>query len=245
MTTSFEKPLSGIEVRSLNRVGLTPQNLPRSLDDFIRWFLWDKAEVEVSPVSSKNMVGGSVAALGSGIGAVLVKEGGASVGTSFTTQNIKQQTGVQEWIHWKKYALDHPDFEQYREEWTVKAGQQYEEMVRYIRSDKGKECCDYEHWRPLARVSIVVVSSFLSLAGWAIAYGVNKWLISNKGVTLPELVIQKVLMKRSFASIRPHVKVIDGLLELEYGVSDDSKDTEESANKSIADAQRRRILGGS
>jgi hypothetical protein len=244
MNTTLEKPLSALELRALNRVGLFPQNLPTSLDDFIRLFLWDKAEVDVSPVSSNTMVGGSVAALGAGIGAVLVKEGGASVGTSFTTQNIKHQTSVQEWIHWKKYALDSPDFEQYREELAGRTNKNYETIVQYIRSDKGKECIGYEGWRGPIKFLLGMVGVY-TVFGWLVFLGINKLLISSKGVSLPEWVIQKVARKRSFASIKPRVKVIDGLLELEYGVSDDSKDTEESANKSIADAQRRRILGGS
>lgn len=227
MNTTLEKPLSTFEVRVLNRVGLFPQNLPSSLDDFIRRFLWDKAEVDVSPVSSKTMIGGSAAALGAGIGAVLVKEGGVSVGTSFTTQNIKQQTGVQEWIHWKKYALDSPDFEQYRIEETEKSQKNYEIIADYIRSDKGKVCCRYEQWRHAARFILVFVCppcfAALIYAGWIVApvvLGVLLTLTLNsilkKRVTLPEWLIQKMLGLQSFASIKPQIQVIDGLLELEY-----------------------------
>jgi hypothetical protein len=215
MDTVVEKPISAAEVRALNRVGLYPQSLPKSLDDIIRHFLWDKAEVDVSPVSSKTMVGGSVAALGSGIGAVLVKEGGASVGTSFTTQNIKQQTGVQEWIHWKKYALDNPDFEQYREEMTIKTEKNYKTIVKYLRSDKGEECVGYEGWRGPVKFLLGMVGVYTGF-GWLVFLGINQWLISSKGVSLPEWVIQKVAKKRSFASIKPRIQVNDGLLELDY-----------------------------
>ena len=216
MRTDLETPLTAFEVRALNRVGLTPQNLPRSLDDFIRMFLWEKAEVDVRPVSSSSLIGGSSAAFASGFTSALVKEGGASLGTSLTTGNIKKQTAVQEWIHWKKYALDSPDFERYREESAEKPVKNYETMVRYIRSDKGKECLSYERWRPITRVFIVVVSAFGSLLGWIAALIANSILINKKGVSLPEWVIQKILGKRPFTSIKPLIQVNDGLLELEY-----------------------------
>ena len=216
MNTTFETPLKSHEVKSLNRVGLFPQNLPRNLDDCIRGFLWEKAEVDASPASSSTMIGGGLASLGAGLGAVLVREGGASVGTSFTTDNIKKQTSVQEWIHWKKYALDRPDFEQYREKLMENREKNYQAMVSYIRSDKGKECISYERWRPITRVFIVVVSSFGSFIGWIAALIANSILINKRGVSLPEWVIQTILRKRSFTSIRPRIQVNDGLLELEY-----------------------------
>jgi len=217
MNTTFETPLKSHEVKSLNRVGLFPQNLPSNLDDCIRVFLWEKAEVDASPASSSTMIGGGLAAFGAGLGSALFREGGASLGTSFTTSNIKKQTSVQEWIHWKKYALDRPDFEQYREKLMENREKNYQAMVSYIRSDKGKECCDYEHWRNLARLVIVVISSFGSVFGWLLAWGISKLFESSYGITLPEWVIQKVLRKRSFASIRPRVGVNEqGLLELEY-----------------------------
>ena len=235
MNTTLEKTLSALEVRALNKVGLTPQTLSRSLDDTIRRFLWEKAEVDVKPASSSNMVGGTLSAGLSGVGAVLVKEGGVSVGTSFTTGNIKKQTAVQEWIHWKKYALDRPEFEQYREELTRKTEKNYEAMVRYIRSDKGKECVSYQQWRPIARIFTVVLTPFavfvililltpvvfvgierIFLIGCIAPFIANFFLIKKMGVTLPEWFIQKVLRKRSFASIKPRVQVNDGLLELEY-----------------------------
>jgi hypothetical protein len=217
MITSITKPLNSLEVRALNRIGLTPQNLPSSLDDYIRLYLWEKAEVDARPASSSGMVGGGTAAFAAGFASGIVREGGASVGNAFTTGNIKHQTGVQEWIHWKKYALEQADFEQYKKEQTEKYGEMYETMVEYIRSDKGKECCDYEHWRPPARVAIVVISGFGSIFGWLAAWGISKALESNKGVTLPEWVIQKVLRKRSFASIRPRGGINEqGILELEY-----------------------------
>lgn len=212
-----EPPLTNIEVRSLNRVGLNPQNLPKGMDDYIRLYLLENAEVNVSPASSSEMVGSGTAAFAAGLTSGLIREGGASVGTALTTGNIKLQTGVQEWIHWKKYALEQPDFEQYKKEGAEKYGGTLEIMVKYIRSDKGKECCDYERWRPLARFAIVVVSSFGSVFGWVAALGINKVLESTKGVTLPEWVIQKVLSKRSFSSIRPRGRVnAEDVLELEY-----------------------------
>lgn len=217
MVITSDTPLTPIEIRALNRVGLTPQNLPSSLDDYIRLYLWEKAEVDVSPASSSGMVGGGTAAFAAGFASGLVREGGASVGTSMITSNIKHQTGVQEWIHWKKYALEQGDFEQYKKEEMEKYGKMYDVVVRYIRSDKGKECCEYERWRHLARFVIVVISSFGSVFGWLAAWGISKALESNKGVTLPEWVIQKVLGKRSFASIRPRGGVNEqGVLELEY-----------------------------
>lgn len=215
MNTALDKPLSAVEIRALSRVGLTPLNLPTSLDDYIRCFLLDRAEVDVTPVGSSTMVGGGVAALGAGIGAVLAKEGAASVGTSFVAGNIKKQTSVQEWIHWKKHALDSPDFEQYREEATEKTGTNYETIVRYIRSDKGKECIGYEGWRGPVKFLLGFVGIYTGF-GWLVFLGINKLLVSSKGVSLPEWVIQKIAKKRSFASIKPRIQINDGLLELEY-----------------------------
>jgi hypothetical protein len=214
---ALKQPLRELEIRALNRVGLNPQNLPKGMDDYIRLYLLEKAEVDVTPVSSSGMVGGGTAAFAAGFTSGLVREGGASVGTALTTGNIKHQTSVQEWIHWKKYALEQTDFEQYRKEGMEKYEKMHEVMVKYIRSDKGKECCDYEHWRPLARVAIVVIGGFGSIFGWIAALVVNSFLLANKGVSFPEWVIQKVFGKRSFASIRPLGGVnAEGVLELEY-----------------------------
>jgi|GEM_PF-6595327 len=136
-------------------------------------------------------------------------------------------------MHWKKYALDSPDFEQYREELKGKTEKNYEAIVRYIRSDKGKECISFEQWRPVARILIVVTSLmgvvFCLIApmiaripelffniGWIAPLVANYILMKKQGVTLPEWVIQKGRGKRSFTSIKPRIQINDGLLELEY-----------------------------
>jgi hypothetical protein len=211
------EPLVEIEVEALNRVGLNPQNLPSSLDDYIRLYLREKAEVDVSPASSSDLVGSGETAFATGIASSFLKQGAAGVGTAVTAGNIKKQTSVQEWIHWKKYALDRPDFEKYREECENRYGKTLDAMIEYIRSDKGKICCRYERWRRVARVFIVVVSTFGSCFGWIAALVINDSLIRIKGVTLPEWVIQKTFGIQSFASIRPKISVnANGDIELEY-----------------------------
>jgi len=210
------EPLVEIEIEALNRVGLNPQNLPSSLDDYIRLYLRDKAEVDVSPASSSDLVGSGTAAFAAGFASGIVKGGATGVGTALTTGNIKKQTGVQEWIHWKKYALDRPDFEEYRKKESERYERMLDTMTTYIRSRKGEVCCKYEAFRPGMRA----VFGLATYCTFGIAYLVVVAIKNHEGnseITLIEWLIQKVFKLQPFSSVRPRGEVNEyGELVLEY-----------------------------
>jgi hypothetical protein len=209
-----KKPLNETEIRALNRVGLYPQNLQKTLDDYIQMYLLEKAEVDVSPTSSKDLMGGTSAAFGAGFASGIARDGAAGVGTAFTTGNIKKQTGVQEWIHWKKYALDSPDFEEYKAKEIEKNNKMLEVMSKYIRSRKGEICCKYEESRAGMR-TLIGIATYCT---FGIAYIVVMILKGgNDGVTVVEWLIQKLNKLQPFSSVRPRGRINEhGDLELEY-----------------------------
>lgn len=214
------RPLTTLEKKALNRVGLNPENLPQRLDDYICLYLKEKAEVLVRPSSSTELLGSTAVVFTAGIASGLSgggTHGVAGPAAALTAGNIKKQTSVQEWMHWKQYALDKPDFQEYKSEWTVKYENMLQAMKKYIRSEKGKICCDYER----LRIPTGLVIGFISVCGNVITLSAaliaQIVLTKTKGVSLVEWTIQKVLKKPSFASIRPRGGVNEnGELVLEY-----------------------------
>lgn len=211
---ALKRPLGEIEIRALNRVGLNPQSLQKGLDDYIRLYLLEKAEVDVAPVSSSEMTGSGTAAFAAGFTSALIQEGGASAGTALTTGNIKHQTSIQEWIHWKKYALEQPDFEEYKAKESEKDKKMLEVMVKYIRSRKGVACCKYEESRALMG-AVIGIATYCTLG---LAYLVVLWAKrGSKEVTVVEWLIQKAEGLQAFSSVRPRGRINElGELELEY-----------------------------
>ena len=102
--------LKEIEYIRKNRSDLRPKPVPK-LDEVIVEFL-KKFEVYVTPTTSTsknirdNIIGGAVTGM-AGIDAG---------GDVFIASGQEKQTKVQEWIQWKQWALNHKDFEAYKEE---------------------------------------------------------------------------------------------------------------------------------
>jgi hypothetical protein len=210
----LKRPLSEVEIRALNRVGLNPQSLQRTLDDYIRMYLLEKIEVDVSPASSKDLVGSTSAAFSAGFASAVVRDGAIGVGTALTTGNIKKQTGVQEWIHWKKYALESTDFEKYKSKEIEKNNRILEEMTKYIRSRKGEICCKYEESRTGMKVRIGI-ATYLTLGIAYIVVLIAK--AGNDDVTVVEWLIQKFHKLTPFSNVRPRGSINEhGELDLEY-----------------------------
>ncbi len=143
MTESNQGPLDGKELQALNTVGLHPEHIPQQLDEFILIFLREFAEVEVTPTDSSQLTGKYEAILGSGIASSFLSQGSTITGTSYVTGNIKQQTQVQEWIHWKKFALEHSKFSEWKASEEERYQRMYQTMASFIRSEKGKKILDW------------------------------------------------------------------------------------------------------
>jgi hypothetical protein len=141
---------------------------------------------------------------------VLLFSQGASISRgSLIARNIKTQTKVQEWIHWKKYALDSADFGDYKISKVAELPRLRQQALDYIKSDKGRECVLYEKKRPLARLGISIAAGSLSCVGAIIVWLVNENLMKSRGITITELWIQRFYRLRPFTEIRPHL-VSDG-----------------------------------
>ena len=102
--------LKEIEYIRKNRSDLRPKPVPK-LDEVIVEFL-KKFEVYVTPTTStsKNTGGNALA------GAITGMAGADVGGDAFLISGQDKQTKVQEWIQWKQWALNHKDFEAYKEE---------------------------------------------------------------------------------------------------------------------------------
>ena len=86
-----------------------------SLDSIIVEFL-KKYEVFVKPFTSQTKKTGEAAVAGAITGLA-----GADVGAdAFQISGQNKQTQVQEWTQWRQWALDHKDFEAFKEEQLFK-----------------------------------------------------------------------------------------------------------------------------
>ena len=108
-----------------------------SLDEIIVEFL-KIYEVYVKPVSSQTRRIGQDAISGAITGAL-----GADVGgDAFQISGQNKQTQVQEWTQWKQWALDHKDFEAFRNEMNSKIDEENKKITDYLESAEFKELAD-------------------------------------------------------------------------------------------------------
>ena len=108
-----------------------------SLDEIIIEFL-KIYEVYVKPVSSQTRNVGQAAVAGAITGAL-----GADVGgDAFQISGQNKQTQVQEWTQWKQWALDHKDFEAFKNEMNTKIDEENKQITEYLESAEFKELAD-------------------------------------------------------------------------------------------------------
>ena len=108
-----------------------------SLDSIIVEFL-KKYEVFVKPVTSQTKKTGEAAVAGAITGLA-----GADVGAdAFQISGQNKQTQVQEWTQWKQWALDHKDFEAFKEEQLVKIEEENKKIEAYLESPEFKQEVD-------------------------------------------------------------------------------------------------------
>ena len=108
-----------------------------SLDQIIIEFL-KKYEVFVKPVTSQTKKLGESAVAGAIAGAV----GPDVAGDAFIVSGQNKQTQVQEWTQWKQWALDHKDFEAFRNEMNSKIDEENKKITEYLGSAEFKELAD-------------------------------------------------------------------------------------------------------
>ena len=108
-----------------------------SLDQIIIEFL-KKYEVFVKPVTSQTKKLGESAVAGAIAGAV----GPDVAGDAFIVSGQNKQTQVQEWTQWKQWALDHKDFEAFRNEMNSKIDEENKKITDYLESAEFKEVAD-------------------------------------------------------------------------------------------------------
>jgi len=205
-TSSLDNNLKEIEIQSLKRVGLWTPDF--DFDQIVSIYLAETASVYVQPASSSSMIGAEselvIGVLGAALGGW---QGSISANTYGIKDSIKKQTQVQEWIHWKKHAIDSPDFQAFREGKIAALNKMRQTGYSYIKSDKGRICIKYERNRHLARFLMVLAFSLLNIFGVIVAALVNAYTIRSLGVSLPEWIIQKIYRIQSFASIKPRLSV--------------------------------------
>ena len=108
-----------------------------SLDTIIVEFL-KKYEVYVKPVTTQTRNVGQDAVAGAITGAF-----GADVGgDAFQISGQAKQTKVQEWTQWKQWALDHKDFEAFKNEMNAKLEDENKKINEYLESDQFKKEAD-------------------------------------------------------------------------------------------------------
>ena len=108
-----------------------------SLDQIIIEFL-KKYEVFVKPVTSQTKKLGESAVAGAIAGAV----GPDVAGDAFIVSGQNKQTQVQEWTQWKQWALDHKDFEAFKNEMNSKIDEENKKITDYLESGEFKELAD-------------------------------------------------------------------------------------------------------
>ena len=97
-----------------------------------------KYEVYVKPVTTQTRNVGQDAVAGAITGAF-----GADVGgDAFQISGQNKQTQVQEWTQWKQWALDHKDFEAFRNEMNSKIDEENKKITDYLESAEFKELAD-------------------------------------------------------------------------------------------------------
>ena len=108
-----------------------------SLDSIIVEFL-EKYDVFVKPVTSQTKKLGESAMAGAITGLA-----GADVGAdAFQISGQNKQTQVQEWTQWKQWALDHKDFEAFKEEKLAKIEEENKKIEAYLESSEFKQEVD-------------------------------------------------------------------------------------------------------
>ena len=108
-----------------------------SLDQIIIEFL-KKYEVYVKPVTTQTKNVGQDAIAGAITGAF-----GADVGgDAFQISGQNKQTQVQEWTQWKQWALDHKDFEAFKNEMNTKIDEENKQITEYLNSSEFKKVAD-------------------------------------------------------------------------------------------------------
>ena len=129
---------SDLEIIKSNMYNLkTEPRKKYSLDEIIIEFL-KIYEVYVKPVSSQTRRIGQDAISGAITGAL-----GADVGgDAFQISGQNKQTQVQEWTQWKQWALDHKDFEAFRNEMNSKIDEENKKITDYLESAEFKELAD-------------------------------------------------------------------------------------------------------
>ena len=112
--------------------------LPNTPLDYIIVGFLKNYDVFVSPVTSKTKKVGEAAISGAITGAL-----GADVGgDAFQISGQNKQTQVQEWTQWKQWALDHKDFEAFRNEMNSKIDEENKKITDYLESGEFKELAD-------------------------------------------------------------------------------------------------------
>ena len=105
-----------------------------SLDQIIIEFL-KKYEVYVKPVTTQTRNAGEAAIAGAITGLA-----GADVGgDAFIASGQNKQTQIQEWTQWKQWALDHKDFEAFKNEMNSKIDKENKKITDYLESAEFKE----------------------------------------------------------------------------------------------------------
>ena len=129
---------SDLEIIKSNMYNLkTEPRKKYSLDEIIVEFL-KIYEVYVKPVSSQTRNVGQAAVAGAITGAL-----GADVGgDAFQISGQNKQTQVQEWTQWKQWALDHKDFEAFKNEMNTKIDEENKQITEYLNSSEFKKVAD-------------------------------------------------------------------------------------------------------
>ena len=110
-----------------------------SLDSIIVEFL-EKYEVFVKPVTSNsNQNSFRDGAVAGAIGGIV---GPDVAGDAFIISGQNKQTKIQEWTQWKQWALDHKDFEAFRNEMNSRIDEENKKITEYLESAEFKELAD-------------------------------------------------------------------------------------------------------
>ena len=129
---------SDLEIIKSNMYNLkTEPRKKYSLDEIIVEFL-KIYEVYVKPVSSQTRNVGQAAVAGAITGALGAEVGG----DAFQISGQNKQTQVQEWTQWKQWALDHKDFEAFKNEMNTKIDEENKQITEYLNSSEFKKVAD-------------------------------------------------------------------------------------------------------